>query len=160
MGSRARSILTKIKADIQGINGTGSYNYDLSGSDQVVIGSQMNPVRVPCVYVYCDTATASQIAGTTPLTMYSRTMQVMVVGYVAGTDDSPEELHLRTWDLLADLKVALEADRSLTVSGVDKCDDLELSMTSTDGAQIGRPSLGIAVVSLTVKYRQNSGSGS
>ena len=157
MGSRVRDILDRIKVDLSGINGTGSYNYDLSGDDQVIIAQAMDPVRVTCIYVYSDGMETAQTAGRTLLTQYDRKLRVMCVGYVAGTNDDPGELHLRTWDMLADMQRALEADRGLVASGSPLCDDLELSMRATDGAQVGRPTLGIAVVALAVTFRQDSG---
>ena len=147
MGSRVRDILGRIKTDLVGINGTGSYNYDLSGDNQV-----------PCVYIYSDGMDTTQAAGRTILTQFDRTLRVMCVGYIAATNDDPEELHLRTWDLLADMQRALEADRSLGPPAAPLCDDLELSMVATDGAQVGRPTMGIAVVALSVSFRQDSGS--
>jgi len=157
MGCRVRSILAQIKSDLQGIDGTGSYNFDISGSNQVVMASAMNPIRVPCVYVYADTEATAQTPSVTVLTQYDRTLTVNIIGYLSNTSDNPEEMHLRTWDLASDIKAALEADRSLT-SGSPLCDDLELRVSSIDGEQVGRPSLGIAVVVLTVKFRQDSGS--
>ena len=158
MGSRVRDILARIKTDLAGINGSGSYNYDLSGDNQVIVAQAMDPVRVPCVYIYSDGMDTAQSPGRTVLTQYDRTLRVMCVGYVAATNDDPEELHLRTWDMLADMQRALEADRGLGPSGSFLCDDLELSMVATDGAQVGRPTMGIAVVALSVSFRQDSGS--
>ena len=158
MGSRVRDILGRIKTDLVGINGTGSYNYDLSGDNQVIVAQAMDPVRVPCIYIYSDGMDTTQAAGRTILTQFDRTLRVMCVGYIAATNDDPEELHLRTWDLLADMQRALEADRSLGPPAAPLCDDLELSMVATDGAQVGRPTMGIAVVALSVSFRQDSGS--
>lgn len=158
MGSRVRDILGRIKTDLVGINGTGSYNYDLSGDNQVIVAQAMDPVRVPCIYIYSDGMDTTQAAGRTILTQFDRTLRVMCVGYIAATNDDPEELHLRTWDLLADMQRALEADRGLGPPAAPLCDDLELSMVATDGAQVGRPTMGIAVVALNVSFRQDSGS--
>ena len=157
MGSRVRDILGRVKTDLAGINGAGSYNYDVSGDNQVVIAQAMDPVRVPCIYVYSDGMDTAQNAGRTVLTQYDRTLRIMCVGYVAGTNDDPGELHLRTWDMLADMQRALEADRGLGPAGSPLVDDLELSMVATDGAQVGRPTLGIAVVALSVTFRQAAG---
>ena len=157
MGSRVRDILSRVKTDLVGINGSGSYNYDLSGTDQVVIAQAMDPVRVPCIYIYSDSMDTAQSGGKTILTQYDRTLRVMCVGYLAATNDDPGELHLRTWDMLADMQRALEADRGLGAPGSLLCDDLELSMVATDGAQVGRPTMGIAVVALTITFRQDSG---
>ena len=157
MGCRVRSIMGQIKADLQGIDGTGSYNFDLSGSNQVIMAAALNPIRVPCVYFYAENEDTAQTPGVTVLTQYDRTLNIQIVGFCASTDDDPEEMHLRTWDLCSDIKVALESDRSLT-SGSPLCDDLQLRVSALDGEQVGRPSLGIAVVELTVKFRQDSGS--
>ena len=50
--SKERTILAAIQTQIKNVNGSGSYTFDLSGADQVVLGEAFQPHRIPGCYVY------------------------------------------------------------------------------------------------------------
>ena len=158
--SRERNIVNQIVDNLQGINGsTGGYTYDLSGDDQVIIGDQFNPIRLPCAYVFVGGVDPVQEPGITVLTQYDRTMTVNVIGFVNATNDSPGELMLRSLDFQSDVMKCLESDRSLGNGGTVLCDDIEISGRTFRGADLDLPMTGIAALIVSVRYRQDAGTG-
>ncbi len=154
--SRERNIVNRLKTDLEGINGSsGGYTYDLSGDDQVIIGDQFNPIRLPCLYLFIGTTTTEQAAGRTLLTQYDRTMTAFVVGFVQATNDNPGELMLRALDLQSDIMKCLESDRGLN----GYCSDLEVAGQTYLGGELDLPSLGIAALEVKITYRQDAGTG-
>lgn len=145
-------IIERVQTDLQGITG-GGYTYDLSGSDQVVVGETFAPHRVPGVYVFPGSIRSSQSAGTTLLTAYDRTMTVQIEGWVAPTTDTPGAALLAALNLGSDMMKALENDRTLN----DNVHDVEMSMISFDGAELQRPGLGAVVVECVITYRETAG---
>ena len=151
MASLERAILAQIKTLLAGIDGTGSYTFDLSATDQVRIGSTFNPALVPSAYIIPVAATTSQIPGITPLNAYTRSLLVRIEAWCAGTDNDPGELLSLALDLQNDIRLALEADRTLSQSAVH---DLEVNGEAWDGGEFGRAGLGLAIVEVLVKYQQ------
>ena len=49
--SRERNIVNQVVSNLAAIDGSG-YTFDISGSDQIIVGDQFNPIRVPCAYVF------------------------------------------------------------------------------------------------------------
>jgi len=157
---REREIVDQIVSNLQGINGsTGGYTFDISGSDQVIIGDQFNPVRLPCAYVFVGGVETNQEAGITILTQYDRSMSVNIIGFVNAANDNPGELMLRSLDFQSDVMKCLESDRSLGNGGTVLADDLEISGRTFRGADLDLPMTGIAALIVTVKYRQDAGTG-
>ena len=150
-----------IVGDLEGINGsTGGYTFDLSGSNQVIVGEQFNPMRVPCVYVYVARTETELIPRMTRLDQYDRRMVVLIVGFVDATTDAAGELMLRALDFQSDIMKCLESDRGLAdSSGNPTCDDIEIVGETYRGGELDMPSLGIAALQVTVKYRQKAGTG-
>ena len=156
--SRERNIVDQVVSNLSTINGSG-YTFDISSSDQVIVGDQFNPIRVPCAYVYVTSVQTSQDPGITQLTQYDRTMTLNVVGFLDATNDSPGELMLRSLDFQSDVMKCLESDRSLGNGGTVLCDDLEVSGRTFRGADLDLPMLGIAALIVTIRYRQDAGTG-
>jgi hypothetical protein len=156
--SRERDIVDQVVANLATINGSG-YTFDISSSDQVIVGDQFNPIRVPCAYVFVTSVETSQDAGVTQLTQYDRTMTLNIVGFLNATNDSPGELMLRSLDFQSDVMKCLESDRSLGNGGTVLCDDLEVSGRTFRGADLDLPMLGIAALIVSIKYRQDAGTG-
>ena len=158
--SRERDIVNQLVSNLEGINGSsGGYTYDLSGGDQVIVGDQFNPIRLPCAYVFVSRTDTVQDAGVTRLDQYDRTMIAFVVGFVQATNDNPGELMLRALDFQSDIMKCLESDRSLGNGGTVLCDDLEVSGQTYRGADLDVPSLGIAALEVKITYRQVAGTG-
>jgi hypothetical protein len=158
--SRERDIVNQLVSNLEGINGSsGSYTYDLSGGDQVIIGDQFNPIRLPCAYIFVGRTDTVQEGGITRLDQYDRTMVAFIVGFVQATNDNPGELMLRSLDFQSDIMKCLESDRSLGNGGTVLCDDLQVSGQTYLGADLDVPSLGIAALEVQIKYRQKAGTG-
>tara|TARA_Y100000401_G_scaffold116630_1_gene122896 strand:- start:3912 stop:4388 length:477 start_codon:yes stop_codon:yes gene_type:complete len=156
--SRERNIVNQIVSNLEAINGSG-YTFDISGTDQVIIGDQFNPIRVPCAYVFVSSVDTNQEPGVTVLTQYDRTMTLNIIGFLNATNDDPGELMLRSLDFQSDVMKCLESDRSLGNGGSVLCDDLEVSGRTFRGADLDLPMLGIAALIVTIRYRQDAGTG-
>ena len=151
--STERTILTAIKTQIQNVNGSGSYTFNLSGADQVVLGESFQPHRVPGCYVYFLNVSTAQTGGTTRLNAYDRTMTCQVEGWVAAENSTPGNAALEAVDLMDDIMRALEADRSLG----GNVRDIEISASSLDGQELDRPGLGLCILQLVVRYTETAG---
>jgi hypothetical protein len=145
-------IIERIKADLEGVTGSG-YAYDLSGSDQVVVGETFAPHRVPGVYIFPGQVRSGQSAGKTLLTSYDRTFNLQIEGWVAPTTDTPGEALKAALNLGSDVMKALENDRSLNTN----VHDVEMSMIGFEGAALQRPGLGAVVVECVITYRETAG---
>lgn len=110
--STDRSILARIVTVLQGINGAGSYTYDVSGTDKVQIGMvPIVPPRVPpCLFVWwqADVNEHGQ-----PVGWYRQTTRWGVGGYVSYSAETPQGHVNAVLDLKADVVRALETDRRL-----------------------------------------------
>ena len=148
-----RTILNQIKTQIANVNGSGSYTADLSGTDQVVIGESFAPHRLPGCYIYPNGVTTTQAAGRTVLTRDDRTMSGQVEAGTPATASAPGTALLDAMDLQDDIMRALEADRSLG----GNVRDIEIAASSFDGHELDRPSLGLAVLVLTIEYTETAG---
>ena len=156
MGSRERDILAAIKSQLEGVDGTGTYTFDLSTGDQVLIGATMIPDRIPAAYLYA-TATQSAITpGRTVLRNYDRTLVVQIEAWVNATTSTPGADHLRALDMQDDIFKAVESDRTLG----GNVDDVILSGQTYDGEALQRPGLGLAVIICQCSYRDIGGQGS
>ena len=148
-----RAIMLRVQDQIQNCNGSGSYTYDLSGSDQVCIGESFAPTRVPGVYIFANGVTTAQTAGRTVLTRYDREMKIQIEAWVGATSAAPGIALLDAMDLQDDIMRALESDRSLD----GNARDVEIEATAYDGAEMDRPGMGMAVLILTVRYTETAG---
>ena len=156
MGSKERNILGAMKSQIANIDGTGTFTFDLSGTDQVVIGATMTPDRIPAAYLYASATQSTISPGRTVLRNYDRTLLVQIEAWVTATTDAPGESHLRALDIQDDLFKAIESDRTLG----GQVDDVILSGQTYDGEALQRPGLGLAVVICQCSYREVGGTGS
>ena len=150
--SKETDIIDRIKADLQGITGSG-YTYDLSGDDSVVIGETFQPHRVPGVYIFPGSIRSSQ-SGSTVLSRYDRQFMVQLEGWVPAANDSPGTSVSAALNLGSDIMKALESDRSLN----SLVHDVSIDMMSFDGAELQRPMLGAVVVQCMITYSEKAGS--
>lgn len=148
-----RTILNQIKTQIQNVNGSGSFTFDLSGDDQTVIGESFSPHRVPGCYIYPNGVSSEQNGGKTVLTRYDRTMSVQIEAWTPATSASPGTALLDALDLQDDIMRAIEADRTLN----NNVRDVEIEANSFDGQELQRPSMGLAVLLLTITYTETAG---
>ena len=151
--SAERTILTAIQTQIQNVNGAGSYTFTLSGDDQVVIGEAFQPHRIPGAYVYFLNVTTAQTPGTTRLNAFDRIMNCQIEAWCAAENSTPGNAALEAVDLMDDIMRALEADRSLD----GNVRDIEISASSLDGQELDRPGLGLAILSLVVRFSETAG---
>jgi hypothetical protein len=149
--SRETDILDRIKADLQGITGSG-FTYDLSGDDRVVIGQTFQSHRVPGAYIFPGAVRSTQTAATV-LSRYDRQFLVQIEGWVPAINDTPGTAVAAALNLGSDIMKALESDRSL--NGL--VHDVQLDLLSFDGAELQRPNMGAVVVQLTITYSETAG---
>lgn len=150
--SKETDIVARIKADLEGITGSG-YTYDLSGDDSVVVGQTFQPHRVPGVYIFPGSIRSTQ-TGTTALNRYDRQFMIQLEGWVPAVNDSPGTAVSAALNLGSDIMKALESDRSLN----SLVHDVSLDMMSFDGAELQRPTLGAVVVQCMITYSERAGS--
>jgi|OM-RGC.v1.023679654 hypothetical protein len=116
--STVRSILDAVVSTVAGIDGTGSYTFDLSASGAVRRGRAATPwtTNAPCAAVW--TAGSEEITEGVAIGWYREETLVGVQLWVPGTDASSTEHSAQVADAVADLKAAVRADTSLGVSDV------------------------------------------
>ena len=150
MSATLEGVIDGVKSAIAGIDGTGSYNFDLSGTDLVQIAD------IPEGAVPYGTRAWIQFQGfqSTPdgacLGHYRRTATMSVIGTT--TDGTTEKRLDGAAKLLEDFARALESDRTLGGLVYD------LTLTNTDviaGAELGivGPAFCAVVLSLTWSER-------
>lgn len=112
MSSQTRAVMGATKAALQGINGSGNYTYDLSATDRVRIGRpSLAEGLSPCVWIAVGQLDSEH--GPT-LGRYRRTLTIDLEGRVPlDSGNTTEERELEAIDLLDDISVALESDRTL-----------------------------------------------
>lgn len=155
MGSTERTILTRLQTNLQAIDGTGSFNYDFSPADSVVIGSLHvgSAPRAPGIYIQPLRINSSRNAGRTLLRNYDREMTVQIDVFVPRTGEGTANAVLAATDAVSDVMRALEADP--TVNGVGR--DVELDVTAYDGEQVNLPGYGIGVLQVFIEYAEQRG---
>jgi hypothetical protein len=150
---KERAIMLQVQTQLKTINGSGSYTYDVSGDDQVVIGDTFASHRIPGVYIFANGVSTSQTAGRTVLSRYDREMKIQLEAWTASTSSTPGVALLDAMDLQDDIMRALEGDRSIG----GNARDVEIEATAYDGAELDRPGLGMAVLLVTIRYTETAG---
>lgn len=152
MGSPERTIMNRLKTVIAGITTDGGYNYDLSGDDQVLIGGTFLPSRLPSVYLFGEDTNSSIQAGRTALNSYQRQQLVRIEMWVGHNSTDPAEIHLAPFDAQHDLMKAIELDPTL-----DGNVDSVIMNAQRSSAVRDMPGVAVAVVTLTIAYREVRG---
>jgi len=146
------AILSALKTAMQGVNGAGSYTYDLSATDQVNIGAQWPPPIVPYAYIRLVRVST---ADTAPLGHYGRTVECQVFGFVHATADTAQARTTAAADLMDDLMLAIESDRKL---GIGVVRDVHVEATAFDGGDENfAPGFGVAGMVVTVDLARVTG---
>lgn len=112
MSSTVRAVMGAVKTALATVNGSGSYTYDLSATDRVKIGRpSLTESLVPCVWVSIGQLESDHGP---QLGRYTRRLAIDLEGRVAlDGGNTAEERELEAMDLLDDVCIALETDRTL-----------------------------------------------
>ena len=151
MASVLRQQLAAVKTALHTIDGTGSFTYDLSGTDSVAYGIQLFPDIVPRVQIASLSETSTHGI---PLGFYERTASISLFGYVGADSDEAGSRLLNATDLLNDMMLAIEADRTL---GGLVLDVIFTNTVAMDGLEMDLPTLGLAEVVLQTRYTTKTG---
>lgn len=129
------TIASALTTILQGINGTGSYTYDLSGTGQVeqidLAGPPVSRVR-PYVAYYLGARQDIRGGAGADLSQYGQTMTVDLVGVVTGGTDPGAAVQAAN-DMEADIIRALHASRNLGAAAVH---DLSVSTEVVTGPEV------------------------
>ena len=155
MGSRERDILSRLKTVCSSIDGTGSYNYDFSDTDAVLIGHEPATVapRAPGVYIYPGPLGSSRKPQRTPLNSFSRLFKVQLDVWVPRTAGTAENACLAIVDAQSDVMRALENDPEL--NGL--VHDLEIDAQTYDGDAIQLQGYGVVTLLVKIEYNEKRG---
>ena len=155
MGSTERSILERIRTDCAAIDGSGSYNYDFSADDAVMLGTE--PIgtqpRAPGIYIFPINLNSSRQKGKTPLNSYTRDYMVQVDVWVPRTTEAASNAMLAAVDAQSDVMRVLENDPTLN----GNVHDLEISAASYDGEAIQLPGYGVVTLRVRIEYNEKRG---
>ena len=129
------TIASALTTILQGIDGTGSYTYDLSGTGQVeqidLAGPPVSRVR-PYVAYYLGARQDIRGGAGADLSQYGQTMTVDLVGVVTGGTDPGAAVQAAN-DMEADIIRALHASRNLGAAAVH---DLSVSTEVVTGPEV------------------------
>lgn len=124
--SASQDVLDRIVANLQGINGGGSYTHDLSNEGQVLIGRyDVPPLRTRAPFVCVYRVSLIEFDDNVPFSQVGLRDTVMANGWVpANPHNVAERVNLGS-SLQEDIRTALRADPDLgglalrfTISGV------------------------------------------
>ena len=154
--SRETLQVKAVKAALASCTGTGSYTHDLTGNGRIMVGLRAwgHVPEPPYVIVY-SAGTPTEHGG--PLGMYSPAHRIGIIACAPVSSDDPETGVYAVLDLLADIRRALEADR--TLGGT--CYDLIVADTPNTPSPWDEPVVGVfgdVLVQLT--YQRESGNPS
>jgi hypothetical protein len=129
------TIASALTTILQGIDGTGSYTYDLSGAGQVeqidLAGPPVSRVR-PYVAYYLGARQDIRGGAGADLSQYGQTMTVDLVGVVTGGTDPGAAVQAAN-NMEADIIRALHASRNLGAAAVH---DLSVSTEVVTGPEV------------------------
>lgn len=138
------------------VDGTGSYTYNLSNADAVVLAGFPSPGQAlrdgPMVYVYDEEieSTPGQ-----PMTAWNQEMRVYLLGIVQGSGTSAS-YRRNALDLAADLARAFRADRvasGATILATSAVHDVRFESETMEGEAMGFRGRGLVLARLTITYR-------
>ena len=155
MGSTERTILERVQTNCRAINGSGSYNFDFSAADAVILGMEPPAAapRSPGIYIFTVQLNSRRIKGVTPMNSFSREFVIQVDCWVPRGSETIGDAMLRAVDASSDVMRALEADP--TCGGVTH--DLSINALTYDGEQIQIPGYGVASLRIVYDYNEKRG---
>jgi hypothetical protein len=139
-----RSVLLALKAAVQAADGTGSYVYDLSGTDTVILGEISDAYKLPQVLIFVDNVTIEPFE----LTTERMRLRVRAVGFVGDGTDTAEGRLLAAADLQQDILRATRADRSLGGTVIDMQREGSAYVAESETGDL----FGVADVTITVQW--------
>lgn len=151
--SRETLQIKAVKAALASINGTGSYNYDITDPGRIMVGfrSFTKVPEPPYVIVYSAGTPTEHGA---PLGMYAPRHSIGIVACAPVSSDDPETEVYAVLNLLADIRRALEADRELGST----CHDLIIADTPNTPSPWESEGIGaFGDVRVTLTYQRESG---
>ena len=155
MASQIRGICSAMLSALRGIDGSGSYHFDLSDAptQRVLGGFYPQAPLVPFISLR-DLAIRSVDQNGVPLGLHRRFVDVTVAGMVGADTADGFELLIQATELLADIDRAIMADRLLAGT----CLDVRLRDTSAlDGAELGLPGYGVAIAIYEIMWEAEAG---
>lgn len=155
MASTERTILERVRTNCQAIDGSGSYNFDFSDTDAVILG--MEPAttapRSPGIYIFTVQLNSRRIKGRTPLNSFTREFVIQIDCWVPRGSETSGDAMLQAVDASSDVMRALENDP--TCGGVTH--DLSINALTYDGEQIQIPGYGVASLRVVFDYDEKRG---
>lgn len=153
MASTQRQILDRLITLLQGINGSGSYTYDLSGTDQIIRGRITEPTRVPliCIYGVRESSTDGPSMG-----RLQRELTAGIIGFVAASSDDGLGRVNAACDLIGDIRTAVESNRTLydAVAGNALATNTDTELLAIDDGNQLSSSVAVIEGSIIITYNQ------
>lgn len=139
-----KGVLAALRTAIQAADGTGSYTYDLSGTDTVILGEVIDAWKFPQVILFVDRVDIQPLE----LTTEQHTLTAHAVGYAAVTSDTASARLDSAADLAQDIHLALRADRSLGGTVIDVQRRSSVSVGESDTGDL----FGVCDVQIVVQW--------
>ncbi len=139
-----RSVLVALKAALQAVDGSGSYTYDLSGADSVILGEVTDAFKLPQVLLFVDNVVVEPFE----LTTERMRLSVRAVGFVGASTDTAEGRLLAAVDLQQDILAATRTDRSLGGTVIDMQRSASAYQYEAETGDL----FGVADVTITVQW--------
>lgn len=153
MASKARAILGAVRTALAAVNGTGVYVHNLTGSADCIKGGR--PLDTDFHYPACWVAAGPLTSTHGPQLGRYRRELVIDLQARAAAPGTPDDRGLIAADLLNDITIALEQDRTLGGTVLD----IIVEGMSIDGDEAGIPGVAIAMAVVKVYWHANSGAG-
>jgi hypothetical protein len=158
MSSTAETILAALQTALAAANGTGSYNYDLSGTGRVQIGRpellEPDPPRVWIEDWEFGINRQAEGYDAAPKGKDGVALDVTVLGYVAVSSSvsTVGGRKLAATALASDLHRALAANRQIGGALM-----VNLAVATLDGGALELGDYGVVLASLTFEYQSRAG---
>jgi len=144
------TVLIRLESVIGQDYSSGFSGYDLSGAGSITVGAVDLAGMIPSAsIVYVDTVEKHGRS----LGRYQGDMRFQIIAYVGG--ESLSERVSNALDLSGDISKAITSDRTLGLSGT--VEDVLISRTALDGQEMGIPSVGIAMIEVSVSFSNKFG---
>lgn len=151
MAAKIGTVFSQILTNLALPDGTGSYTYDLSGTDRVFDSLTWPIPQTPCVMIY--DITIPRRAGPR-MTSHEQTADLFFLAYVEATTDDKITRTQAAMNLLNDIVIAIESDRDVSGNAIEAV----VQDAKAWGTQQGvHPSYGVAEGRIRITYRTSQG---
>lgn len=159
MASKLRTLTEWIVSRLAVINGAGSYTYNLSGADQVVVDQDIPKTDAAAAVTVIPGGMATKRDGV-PMGYRGRTATWLIIGRAKPTTDTPAARVYAAQDLLGDISECLESAEPQVIQAA-----VGFPVTSVDmegdafgaGGSDAPSTQGTVVVTLTIVWRVSRG---